>query len=334
MKHFFVINTHSFRSKADKLQQVLEEIENCFPPGCYAEYKIYMSRYPRDAIAAIHRYITAAEDETVRVYAIGGDGILFDCLNGMADFSNAELTNIPFGNANDFVRGCFGENAKKSFLDIKKLTEASVQLVDILRCGSNYAINEVTVGISSQCVVNANSMFRNKPSRWRDKFIQQIYFLGAVGALWNKELMNQQYEVFLDGKDFSGSYCNIHFSNSPCDGATAIPNPYAKPNDGLLDVILAKPKKILPALKPLSDYFKGHFEKHDIFTRVQCKKAQLKSDLPICVQMDGEVFYTGGFNVEVIPQRIQFAVPQGIGFADYSHKAYRHKTVKKRKQRR
>ena len=306
------------------MQQVLLEIETCFSGGCNTEYQVYMSRYPRDAIAAIHRYITAADGETVRVYAIGGDGILFDCLNGMVDFSNAELTNMPLGNANDFIRGCFGENAKKSFLDIKKLANASVQLVDILRCGSNYAINEVTVGMSSQCVVNANSMFRGRFHKWRNKFVQQIYFLGAVGALWNKELMNQQYEVFLDGQDFSGCYCNIHFSNSPCDGSTAIPNPYAKPNDGLLDVILAKPKKILPALKPLSDYFKGHFEKHDIFSRVQCQKAQLKSDLPICVQMDGEVFYTNEFNVEIIPQRIQFAAPQGMDFADYTHKAYKN----------
>ena len=328
MRHFFVINLHSFRSKTGKLQQILQDIETCFSGACKTAYKIYMSRYPRDAIAAIHRYITSAGDETVRVYAVGGDGILFDCLNGMVDFSNAELTNIPFGNANDFIRGCFGENAKESFLDINKLSQAPVQLVDILRCGSNYAINEVTVGMSSQCVVNANSMLRGKHHKWRDKFIQQIYFLGAVGALWNKELMNQQYEVLLDGKDFSGAYCNIHFSNSPCDGATAIPNPYAKANDGLLDVILAKPKRILPALKPLSDYFKGYFEKYDIFSRIQCKKAELKSDLPICVQMDGEVFYTNEFNIEIIPQRIQFAAPQGIDFADYTYKAYKQKRAK------
>ena len=323
MRHLFIINPHSFRRKADRLNQVLLDVENCFVGSRRADYKVYMSRYSRDAIAAIYRYMVEAGGEPVRVYAVGGDGILFDCLNGMVDFPNAELTNIPYGNSNDFIRGSFGEESKKSFRDIKKLSESPARLVDIIYCGSNYAINEVTVGMSSQCVLLANSILRGNRRKFQGRFVSQIYLLSAVAALTNKELMNQEYRVLLDGEDFSGCYCNIHFSNSPCDGGTAIPSPYAKVNDGLLDVILTGPKTMLSAIRPLSDYFKGHFEKRKVFSRTQSKKAELESDMPICVQMDGEVFYTNEFTAEIIPQGIRFAAPEEFDFADYSHKAYK-----------
>ena len=78
MRHFFVVNPHSFRTQ-DGLSRILKDLEDGFSIGRGAEYKIYISRYPRDAVAAVHRYVSnVPPDETARVYAVGGDGILFD----------------------------------------------------------------------------------------------------------------------------------------------------------------------------------------------------------------------------------------------------------------
>jgi hypothetical protein len=68
-------------------------------------FSTMFSHYPRDAMQLIQRQInTAEEGETVRVYAIGGDDILFDCLNGIMGLSNVELAIKNHGDTNDFIR--------------------------------------------------------------------------------------------------------------------------------------------------------------------------------------------------------------------------------------
>ena len=328
MKHFFVINPHSFRIPGS-MEQVLADISKVFSDG--QDHEIYMSRYTRDAIAAVHHYIRCfSPEETVRVYAVGGDGILFDCLNGMADFPSAEITNVPYGKANDFVRA-FGNDVKRSFCDIKKLSQSPSQLVDTIYCGSNYAINEVAVGIAAECVLIANTMFRSKRAKLYNSFASQIYSLGAIMALLNEEIMRQQYRVILDDdEDVSGNYCNITISNGPCNGGSMIPNPYARANDGMLDVIFTASDKTFTVLKNLNDYNKGYFEKHKMFFRKRCKKIELESKAPIRVHMDGEAFCTDALKAEIKPAHIRFFAPEGMDFADYSHRAYRGNTAKGR----
>jgi len=319
-----VINPHSFGS--DGFDHVLEEIDGCFDGCIHSDYMVYVSRYSRDAVAAVHNYISSvSQEDKVRVYAIGGDGILFDCLNGMVDFPNAELTNVPYGKANDFVRGCFGDDGKKQFFDIKSLTTASSFPVDIMRCGANYAINETVFGMAGQTCLMANKLFRSKYSDFFRRFASMIYFICTVLTILNKEVMNQHYDVYVDKEDFSGCYFGIHISNSPCNGGTFIPNPYAQANDGIFNALFAKPDKKLTIFKSLSDLYSGNFEKHKFYIEKRCKKIEIKSDLPIRMEMDGEALYTGETTVEIIPGHIKFAIPEGVEFVDYSSIAYSQK---------
>ena len=169
---------------------VLSEIDSCFTGKNKAEYKVYTSRYSRDAIAVVFRYIMEAGGDPVRVYAIGGDGILFDCLNGMVDFPNAELTSIPYGNANDFVRA-FGENAINKFRDIMSLTKGTPHAVDIINSGSNYAMQELNIGLIGQTIINAGSIFPKIPVNLLRKNIGAAYSICALKALFNKDFGKQ-----------------------------------------------------------------------------------------------------------------------------------------------
>jgi YegS/Rv2252/BmrU family lipid kinase len=304
------------------IEKVLAEIENCFSPGSES-YKTYVSCYPRDAIAAVHHHIQSiSPDETVRVYAVGGDGILFDCLNGMVDFPNAELTNVPYGKANDFVRA-FGENARQEFLCIDKLINAPSRLIDIISCGSNYTINQVGVGLEGETTINAAPFFRRSRSKFIKPFVGKIYTLYAMRSLLNKEVMNQEYQILMDGEDLSGRYFNIKVANGACGGGDMVINPYSKPNDGLLEVVFGKSDKLLKVLKSIGDFTSGHFEKHSIYSQRTFRKMEIKSNVPIRVQLDGEAFYTDEFKFEVVPQSVRFFAPAGLDFADYSYRAYK-----------
>ena len=321
MRHFFVINPHSFRRKNDKLKQVLKDIENCFTGE--KNYITYLSRYPRDAVAVIHRYMTKVPSgQTVRVYAVGGDGILFDCLNGMIDFPNAELTAVPYGSSNDYVRA-FGEKANESFRNISQLCSAPSLPVDIINCGINYAINGVAFGLESQAVFNANSVFRLSSLKWLRNFSGLVYKFGGIAAIINNEVRMQKYNVLLDGEDLSGNYCNISVSNTPCIGGNLISNPYAKPTDGLLNAVFAKSGSVFTVMFFFGDYTSGQYEKNKAFFGRKFKKMEIQSDVPIRAHLDGETFYTKDLKLEIMPSRIKFIVPQGMDFKDYSYRAYK-----------
>jgi len=136
-------------------------------------------------------------------------------------------------------------------------------------------------------------------------------------------VVNQRYEVLMDGEDMSGSYFNIKIANGPCNGGAMTSSPYAKPDDGLLDVIFSVSSPLLDILKSIGDYTIGHFEKHKLYFRRQCKKIVFRSDVPIRVHLDGEAFYDEELNVEILPRRVRFFAPEGMDFADYSHRAYK-----------
>jgi diacylglycerol kinase family enzyme len=275
-------------------------------------------------VSAVRRYLlTVPSGETVRVYAVGGDGILFDCLNGMVKFPNAELTSVPYGNANDFVRA-FGEDAAPAFRDIKKLSAAPSRPVDIIHFGNNYALNEANIGIVGLTMTYANAILRRSNDKTIRSFIPHVYKLAGLRATMKKEVLHQKYTILLDGEDFSGGYGNIHIANGPCNGGTGLPSPYAVPDDGLFDVIFACMNSMLQVLKTLGDMQAGRFERHNnYFIRKQCRIIEVYSDLPLCVELDGEAFFAKEIKMEIIPGGIKFFAPEEMGFADYSHRAYR-----------
>ncbi|MCL2069477.1 MAG: hypothetical protein FWH19_00640 [Treponema sp.] len=303
------------------MQKIIDEIDNAFSSD--VDYRIYLSRYPREAIAAVHRYISnCPNDQIVRIYAVGGDGILFDCLNGMVDFPNAELTSVPYGNDNDFIR-VFGENVYNRFRDVKALSAAPSRPIDIINCGSNYSMIETQIGFTGQAVILAREMFKRIPKKLLRKNVSHAYTICALRALFNNEIMRQRYTILLDGEDLSGNYCHIQISNSALNGGTMVPVPYAKPDDGLLDVVFANTTRKTDIMRTIGDYCNGLFEKHKIYFHKRCRTLEVKSDAVMSVEMDGEGFYARELKLEIIPGGIKFFAPEDLGIVDYSGRAYK-----------
>ena len=330
MKHLFVINPHSFKA-TNNMVQVLTEIESCFSREHDDEYNIHISRYSRDAIAVVHRYISAChKDETVRIYAIGGDGILFECLNGMIGFSNAELTGVPYGNANDFAR-MFGESEEviTRFKNIRELSKAPAHPIDIIDCGTNHALLEINIGLIGQTIIHANTLFPRLPAKWLRKNIGFAYTLSGIRAVANHELMKQYYNIAIDGYDISGNYSNIHVANTAVNGGSLIPSPYAIPDDGILNVVLASTTDSFKALRSIKNYTKGLFEKYNFYTHKTFKTMEISSDKILHVEMDGEGFFAKELKINIIPGGVKIFAPEGLDCVDYSYKAYKPKIKNK-----
>ena len=323
MKHLFIVNPHSFRDRQDLQAKILSDIETCFR-DMDDEFEIHISRYSRDAIAVIYHFLELAGNETVRIYAVGGDGILFDCLNGMVKYKNAELTNIPYGNANDFIRA-FGDDAIHKFRNIKEVIKGRSIDLDVIKCGSNYALYEISIGIIGQTVLNAKAVFPHLPQRIIQWNIGYAYTLCAIQAFLDSELMNQHYTISADGEDLSGQYANIQISNAAKNGGTLSPSPYAMPNNGHLEMIMAKSGNAIKRAVSLGKYSKGKFEKYDFYVRKKVSKIKIKSDIFLRVEIDCEGFIAQELEIEIIPNSVKFFAPNDCELIDFSYMAYKKK---------
>jgi diacylglycerol kinase family enzyme len=319
IKHLFILNPRSFR-RSREVGQVIASIESCFESLGHMEYELYVSRYPRDAIGIIRTSIKAVpKDAFVRVYALGGDGILFDCLNGVAGFENTELALVPYGIINDFVRA-FGEQKESFFRDIKAQAQAGSIPTDIINCKGNYAINFCTIGMESDAVIKTKRMralLENGAhpfQRFYYGLSRYMYPLGRFLAALNQKITSQWYELSIDGEVFSGNFRNITIANGPCRGGTRA-DLNVVPNDGILDIIISRSSGLLRNLHFISPYFKGKYEKYPFdFIIRQGKKIEIRSNIPLSINLDDETFSDTDFTVELVPAAVKIVAPYNFGY--------------------
>jgi diacylglycerol kinase (ATP) len=69
------------------------------------DYEIYVTKSLGDAQGYVRDYLKSHDPkETYRFYACGGDGTLYDVVNGAYGFPNAEVACSRLGSGNDFVK--------------------------------------------------------------------------------------------------------------------------------------------------------------------------------------------------------------------------------------
>ncbi|GMO43035.1 MAG: diacylglycerol kinase family lipid kinase [Treponemataceae bacterium] len=321
MTHLFVINPISFLNKG-AMRAIMAEIETCFAGKDAGNCFVHVSRYPRDAMVIIRKYLAdIPETQTVRVYAVGGDGILFDCLNGIAGIPNAELASVPYGNGNDFVRA-FGENKNSLFRDIQLQTNSPSIPVDIIHCGTRYALNFCTVGLESDAIMTSIALYNSVAGKIRKfrrlNFLAYtlLFYMGGVKAVLNRRILNQRYEITVDGEDMSGVYGAVNIANGPCYGGDKNPVMTAMPNDGVLDALFFRCGSSLRAMTLIGAYVRGGCLQlpKKYFTWKRLRKIDIRSDEPLLVDLDGETFFDTAITVEIIPAGIRFVSPGGMRF--------------------
>jgi diacylglycerol kinase family enzyme len=318
-KHLFIVNPISFRTETD-MNVFTALVRHQFETVFKAEYDIRISRFPRHAVRTVRQYITQAGPETtVRVYAVGGDGILFDCLNGLVGLPNAELAPVPYGRTNDFVRA-FGEGLECVFRDISRLVPAPVIPTDILHCGSNYALNLCTVGMESDAIFRSVAIQKNLKTwprflRNSSRVYNAVYYLGGVIAMFNQRTMRQEYTLSIDGENLSGAYASVNIANGPCYGGDKSAVVTAVPDDGFMDVLLFRSSTTLRDLTRILPYTQGRYDRYPRdFTLKRGKIITIRSEDPLMIDLDGEAFLDTNITVELIAGSVKIAAPDNLSY--------------------
>jgi YegS/Rv2252/BmrU family lipid kinase len=312
--HLFIINPRSFRFTGGP-DGIMSEIHAYFQDNKQEEYHIHVSRYPRDAIGIIRRFAAALPDGVVtRVYAVGGDGILFDCLNGIVELPNMELAVIPYGSSNDFALS-FGEGKTELLRDIAKQVSAGTIKTDIFHCGSNYAMNTCTVGVEAAAVTYAVDLI--KTFAWAIRITRRIvaplYTVGGIFAILDRKIREQRYRITLDEERVDSACTCINIANGPYCGGGMSAVTSAMPNDGVIDALILKSGTAMQILKMLPQYLRGGYYKYpDFFSYRRMRKMEISSDTPISVNIDGEAFLDMNVTIEIIPKAIDIVAPDGV----------------------
>lgn len=320
VKHLFVLNPKSFWHKW-KQDAVLSHIHDFFETEDAENCTVYFSRFPRDAAGFISRFAREFSAETtLRVYAIGGDGILFDCLNGIMGLPNAELAALPYGHTNNFVWG-FGKENIPLFRNIFLQCTSPAIPMDVIRFGSSYVLNFCTIGLESLAILNAGQLRKDmqkgdKSAQWMcRRLYNAIYYAGFIPACFNKKVLGQYYEIDIDGEDLSGRYRSILIANASYYGGNKHPAASAMPNDGMMDIILARSGSSMRAISMIPFYILGGHDKiSGDFIMKRGRKIYVSSRDPALVNYDGTAFYDGNFTAELMPAALQFVDASGQGY--------------------
>jgi diacylglycerol kinase family enzyme len=316
VEHLFIINPKAFSQKS-QIDALISRIELFFKEGNGEKFSIHISRFPRDAIIVIRRYLKNITGETrVRVYAAGGDGVGFCCLNGIIGTPNTELALLPYGTGNDFVRA-FGKEHYGEFRDLALQTGAPVTPTDVIKCNNNYALNYCMVGGEAIGLLKSLPLTRRfeKLRRLFPGLNPLLHIIGAFIGSFDTELCNQDYEISADGEVFRDRYTTINIANGPWYAAGNSANPDAIPTDGFLDLLIGQ--KTGPVLTMLITpfYLRGLWRVFPRrFTYRRVKRVSIRSSKPLIVNIDGELFFDTGVEVEIVPAAVNIAAVNGLEY--------------------
>lgn len=294
MKHYFIVNPVSGKGKAAKAYiPVIEKYvrENNL------DAEIYVTKAFRDGQKYVEEI--AQKGEHVRFYSCGGDGTLYEIVNGCYKYPNCEVACIPLGSGNDFIR-LFGSDT-----DLDKHVNGVPTKLDLIFTEGKVAINQCSMGIDAE-VCAKQAEFKRLPLVSGEA----AYDLSLLYCMAGK--LKSEFKVTIDGEEFEDTYLFCYVGNSRWYGGGYKAAPLADPADGLIDVVMIKLDRGRLRLLPLiSKYKAGEHLDWDITTYRRAKKVVIESKKSAAVNIDGECEYVNKRTFEMMEGAITFVVPKG-----------------------
>lgn len=252
----------------------------------------------------------AAKGEQTRLYACGGDGTLNELLQGAVGCPQLAVGCIPCGSGNDYVRNFPRE---ESFLDLPQQLLAEAVQVDAISTPQGWGVDICAAGLDAR-VAYGVPKFRRLPLCGGS----MAYTLSMVETAFSK--FGHRLRLTLDDQVLEGEYMLAAVCNGRMYGGGYLAAPHARMDDGLLDVILAKPMPLPRLVRFLTFYKSGKHLPQDgkileayqaelQFFRVRSVDLQVLDDQPIITTLDGECAPRMSMHAEAAPGRLTVLIP-------------------------
>ncbi|MEG0546458.1 MAG: YegS/Rv2252/BmrU family lipid kinase [Oscillospiraceae bacterium] len=297
MKHIFIVNPTAGKGKASK--KIIPEIEQYFNAHSEISGEIYITKSCGDGMQYVEEI--SKKGEKVRFYACGGDGTLFEVVNGSYKYENTEVASIPLGSGNDFTR-IMGKAS--DLVNIDAQVNGTPIKLDLIECDGKVAINQCSMGLDAE-ICAKQAYFKKFP------FVGGEMSYGLSVAYCFFEKMDNFFTVFIDGeKVVDGLTLFALCGNSRWYGGGYKGAPLALPDDGFLDFVIVEKKCSRAKLLGLIDiYKKGEHLDLPITTFKRGKEMRIVSKKLSAVNVDGECKYVTESIFKILPSAVNFVIP-------------------------
>ncbi len=305
MKHIFVINPAAGKGKhipalLSSITYACEETES--------DFAIYHTATVGDGIRYVSQMCQKYPDKRLRFYACGGDGTLYEVLNGVVGHENAEITVIPMGTGNDFIKTFTNP---EYFADVKRQLFGAAEKIDVLQYGDRYAMNVVNLGFDCDVVQRVSEIKRSAAVP------RKMAYTAAIADVFTKPY-GKEFKVLIDGEEFAErEFMLCAMANAQYYGDGYRVAPHALLNDGLMDLCLVDCVSRAKFVRLISKYKAGdHVDVEDRslypFLHFQkCESVVIESKHTMGICGDGEISPVKTVEIRCIPKAISFSIPKG-----------------------
>ena len=301
MLHIFIINPFAgHKTFADDLRTKLASIKNL-------NYFVFNTRYAGYETELVKKIQHIFDGEKIRFYCCGGSGTMRNMLNGFEDISKAEVAFFPCGLTNDFLK-VFGSEEHR-FHHIEELIEGDVIDVDYIKTEHGIALNTVSTGLDSNCLVKMNDFrilrLMNEDLPYTVSTLYSI-FVSSTYA----------YEVVLDGEVYSNKFAEIFIGNGCKFGGNMNFADTTCINDGKAISRLVGNRRgftLLPALLAVTGKKYDKFEKY--MRCGECSNVVIRraDGSPFTINQDGDLIRNvTECNIQIVHKGLKLVVPKGV----------------------
>ena len=290
MKLFLILNPAAGKNKGAKaIEKAIPLLQN---RGI--QFEVQASESPGHAIQLAQEFEPSKYDGIV---AVGGDGTLFEVLNGLLKKHGTfdlPIGQIPVGTGNSFIKDLDIHSIEDA---VEKIIAGKTRKIDVgffkYPEGENYFINLLGTGFVANVAHRAGKYKALGPLS---------YVLGVFEEV--VQLKPVPLEMTIDGKVYQRDYIFTEICNSTKTGGNMIMAPGAKIDDGLLDIILLNNISKFNLLKVFPKIFKGTHIQDSHAETFQGEHIKIVTETPQRLTPDGEVFGTTPIEVSILPNKI------------------------------
>lgn len=269
----------------------------------WKDYELFISK----SSGEITEFLKQRPGKYDLVVAVGGDGTVNECVNGIIKSGNLEtmLFNLPFGIGNDFALNLgisekpdkikkYCENLKdmKNMLQVKEL--------DVWQIDGRYFINYASLGF---CAKTLNE--RNKANFLDGK--AKFFFVALMNCLTYKPI---EAEISINGNKAKERIFSMIISNGKYFAGGMKMAPEARMDDGVLDISIIRPATFPEYVNIWLNSYKEEETETKNMHFYKTNNVNIKSSEMLPLQVDGE--YLGEkeeINIIMAKDRIKALIP-------------------------
>ena len=287
-----------------ELPMVLEKLEQAgYEASCHA------TTGEGDATEAARIAIERKYDVVI---AAGGDGTIYEVVNGLADAEHRpKLGIIPVGTTNDFARAIHVPRSISEAVDI--ITLGNTIPIDVGKMNEKYFINIAGGGRLTELTYDV-------PSKLKTVLGQLAYYLKGIEML--PSLKPTEVSIEYDGKLFEGEIMLFLVANTNSVGGFERLAPDASLNDGMFSLLILKKANLADFIRIVMSALRGEHIKDPNVIYAKANRIKVSSTQRMLLNLDGEfggeapaefvnmyrhfdVFVPPNFMPDALPERLE-----------------------------